>query len=110
MKVKFDNSYGEMELENNIRSIFDENVAGQIATDGEYYCIHFDHKSHQMYALTKAAEDTARALGHPLGEGEEAIFHGARVRGMTLAEERAYNEDSLCILVDLWGNIAVSED
>lgn len=29
---------------------------------------------------------------------------------MTPAEERAYNEDSLCMLVDLWGNIAVSED
>ena len=40
MKIVINKWYGELELENKIRSIFDINIAGQIADeDGKYYCI-----------------------------------------------------------------------
>lgn len=109
MKIKFNNYYSEMELEPKIRSIFDENIAGQIAEDGNYYCIHVDHKTHEKYALSKEAQQQANALGYILAEGKEAVFNGEKVRAMTRSEECAYNEDRLTACVDLWGNIAVDE-
>ena len=112
MKIKFNNHYGEMELESKIRSIFDTNIAGQIAEDGNYYIIHHDHKTHELYALTKKAEDEAQSLGYWLIEKgkTEAIFNGEKVRAMTFDEEMLWNEDRLTACVDLWGNIAVDEE
>ena len=110
MIIKFDNRYGEMELENKIRSIFDNNIAGQIATDGNYYIIHVDHKTHEKYALSKEAEEEANAIGYLLEEEEKAIFNGEKVRAMTYGEEMLYNEDRLTAYVDLWGNIEVDEE
>ena len=110
MIIKFDNRYGEMELENKIRSIFDNNIAGQIATDGNYYIIHVDHKTHEKYALSKEAEAEANAMGYFLEEEEKAIFNSEKVRAMTYGEEMLYNEDRLTACVDLWGNIAVDEE
>jgi hypothetical protein len=109
MMVKFNNHFGEMPLENAIRSIFDNHTAGQIATDGEYYCIHRDHKTHEHYALTREAEKQADSMGYPLNDGEEAVFHGEKVRAMTAYEENLYNQDNLLECVDLWGNIATEE-
>ena len=74
MRIKFDNDYGEMELENKIRSIFDNNIAGQIATDGNYYIIHVDHKTHKKYALSKEAEAEANAIGYFLEEEEKPFL------------------------------------
>lgn len=111
MKIKFDNHYGEMELENKIRSIFDNNIAGQIAEDGNYYCIHVDHKTHEKYALSKEANTEAMEMGYTLEEEEqETVFNGEKVRAMTFKEEMLYNEDNLTACVDLWGNIAVDEE
>lgn len=107
-KIKF-NYYGEIELENKIRSIFDITIAGQIAEDGNYYCIHVDNKTHEKYALSKESEAEAKAIGYPLEEGQEAVFNGEKVRAMTLEEEMLYNEDRLTACVDLWGNIAIDE-
>ena len=110
MIIKFDNHYGEMKLESKIRSVFDYNIAGQISTDGNYYLIHVDHKTHEMYALSKEAEAEADAMGYTLEEDEKAIFNGEKVRAMTYGEEMLYNEDRLPACVDLWGNIAVDEE
>lgn len=110
MEIKFNNNYGTMELENTIRSIFDQNIAGQIATDGNYYCIHLDHKTHEMYALTRETETKAKSLGYILEENQEAIFNGEKVRGMTYREAMDWNMDNLMAHVDLWGNIAVDEE
>lgn len=108
-KIKFNNHFGEMELEEKIRSIFDANIAGQIAENGNYYIIHVDHKTHEKYALSKKSETEAKALGYPLEEGQEAVFNDEKVRVMTFEEEILYNEDRLMACVDLWGNIAVDE-
>lgn len=108
--IKFDNYLGEIPLESAIRSIFDTLIAGQIATDGNYYCIHVDHKTHKKYALTKKAEDEARSLGYPLEYNQEAVFNCEKVRAMTEREEYLYNQDNLMAHVDLWGNIAVDEE
>lgn len=105
MKLTFDNPFGTMDLESKIRSIFDNSIAGQTATNGNYYCIHVDHKTKQLYALTREAHFLALSLGHLLEEGEVATFNGENVRGMTEKEERLYNEDRLVAYVDLWGNI-----
>ena len=109
MKINFD-SYGEMELETKIRSIFDRNIAGQIANDGSYYCIHLDHKTHKRYALSIYAHEEANSLGYTLEKEEEAIFNGEKVRAMTYDEEVLWNEDRLTANVDLWGNVAVDEE
>ena len=110
MIIKCDNHYGEIELENKIRSIFDNSIAGQIAIDGNYYIIHDDHKTHEIYALSKETEAEANAMGYPLEGEEKAIFNGEKVRSMTYEEEILYNEDRLTAHVDLWGNIAVDEE
>ena len=110
MMLKFNNHFGEMPLESKVRSIFDAQIAGQFATDGEYYCIHVDHKKHEYYALTREAERKADAMGYPLNEGETAVFNGEKVRAMTPHEENLYNQDRLTECVDLWGNIAVDEE
>lgn len=107
--VKFIN-YGKMKLENHIRSIFDINIARQIATDGNYYCIHIDHKTHERYAISREASMNAYSLGHILEEGQEAVFNGEKVRAMTYHELELYNEDRLLANVDIWGNIAVDDD
>ncbi len=111
MKIKFNNHFGEMELETKIRSIFDANIARQVAEDGNYYIIHADHKTHEKYALSKESEAEAQAMGYSLElENEaEAVFNGEKVRVMTFEEEILYNEDRLTAYVDLWGNISVDE-
>ena len=110
MKIKFDNHFVEMELETKIRSIFDTNIAGQIAEDENYYIIHVDHKTHKRYALSKESEAEVQAMGYSLEEEEENIFNGEKVRAMTFDEEMLWNEDRLTACVDLWGNIAVDEE
>lgn len=117
MKVVFDGFYiapngvsvsMEMELEPKIKSIFDENIAGDYATNGEYYVILSNHKTNGVYALTREAFEEALSLGRKLElDGEEAIFNGERVRAMTFGEECLYNEDNLYAKVDLWGNISM---
>ena len=101
--------YGTIPLEERPRSIFDQNIAGQFDTLGTYYVIHADHKTHKYYALTKENYFKFKAIGRILGENETAVFAGEKVRGMTFAEEQAWNEDRLAAHVDLWGNIAVDE-
>lgn len=112
--ISFKSYYGyvtEMELDEKLRSIFDHQVEGNYATDGQYYCIHVDHKTHKRYALTRDISLKAFELGHPLEtDGEVAVFNGEKVRAMTWDEERLYNEDRLMANVDLWGNIAVDEE
>ena len=110
MEVTFNNHFGTMPLETEIRSIFDRCCAGQIDINGNYYCIHTDHKTHEYYAMTVKNSHKAYELGRWLDDGEVAVFHGERVRAMTFEEERKYNEDRLLALVDLWGNIAVDEE
>ena len=109
MNVTFDNNYGSMPLEEKIRSIFDQNIAGQIDNKGNYYIIHVDHKTHKMYALTKESENKADSMGRPLEPNEEAIFNEEKVRGMEWEEERDWDMGNLMAHVDLWGNIAVDE-
>lgn len=105
MKLTF-KEYGEMELEPKIRSIFDCNIAGQYATDGNYYCIHLDHQTHKLYALTKESHFAATEMGHTLMENETALFGSEKVRGMTYIEEMKWNQDELFgVDIDLWGNI-----
>lgn len=109
-EVTITNGYGTMPLEEKPRSIFDDNIAGQHDTEGNYYCIHVDHKTHTKYAVSgKNTIAYHEAVGRPLEENEEAIFDGERVRGMTYSEECAWNEDRLMEHVDCWGNIAVDE-
>ena len=109
MKIKFDN-YGEIELEDKIRSIFDNHVAGQIAEDGDYYCVYVDHKTHEQYVLSIDAHTLAKGMGYHLEEEQEAVFNGEKVRAMTFDEEALWNEDKLTACVDLWGNVAVDEE
>lgn len=109
MKTTFIKNYGTMSIETEIRSIFDRNCAGQIDVNGDYYCIHTDHKTHEKYALLREDEYKTNSLGKKLEENENAEFHGEKVRGMTLEEEIMWNEDRLTALVDLWGNIAIDE-
>ena len=109
MNVTFDNRYGTMPLEEKIRSIFDEHIAGQIDTNGNYYCIHVDHKTHKYYAMTRENERNAEKIGRTLEPEEIAIFNGEKVRGMTWREEEEWNMYGLMAHVDIWGNIAVDE-
>ena len=106
MMVEFNNQFGTMLLEDKIRSIFDTHTAGQIATDGNYYCIHIDHKTREHYAVTRETEKQADLLGYPLDENEKATFNGEKVRAMTSYENNLYNQDRLMADVDLWGNVA----
>ena len=108
--VNFNNYLGKMPLENKIRSIFDTMAAGNVADDGQYYCIHTDHKTHEYYALTREAEKEAYNLGRTLQEDEVEIFNGEKVRGMSEYEDMLWNEDRLLAHIDLWGNIAVDEE
>lgn len=109
MNVKFDNKYGEMPLENKIRSIFDNAIAGQVATNGKYYVIHIDHLTYKLYALTSEADAEAREMGRELEAGKEAIFNGEKVRGITYEEEMRYNMGEFEANLDLWGNVEVTE-
>lgn len=109
MNVTFDNRYGTMPLEETIRSIFDTNIAGQEDTNGNYYVIHVDHKTHKMYAMTVENTRKAEEIGRTLEPEEEAVFNGEKVRGMTWSEEEEWNMDRLMSHVDIWGNIAVDE-
>lgn len=108
--VTFNNHFGIMPVETEIRSIFDRNCAGQIDTNGDYYCIHIDHKTHTMYAIPVEIEMQIKETGRILSENEIATFHNEKVRGMTYEEERLWDEDNLLACVDLWGNIAVDEE
>jgi hypothetical protein len=92
-----------------IRSIFDHQIAGTFDTNGNYICIHVDHKTHERYALSKEVSLKANELGHSLEENEAATFHGERVRGMTFREGMQDNEGNLMENTDLWGNVAVDE-
>ena len=92
-----------------LRSIFDRSIAGQIATDGNYYNILIDHKTHKPYTVTREVILETYKQGRPLKPNETATFLGEEVRGMTDIEEYLWNEDKLMEHVDLWGNIAVSE-
>lgn len=96
-------------VETEIRSIFDKVVAGQVADDGQYYCIHRDHVTKERYALTSEISLAMYEEGRTLQEGEYAIFKGEQVRGMTFEEEMLYNMDQLSADVDLWGNIKEEE-
>ena len=110
MRVTFNNHFGTMPVEETIRSIFDQCIAGQPDSEGVYYCIHSDHKTHEWYALSKENEARVQELGHPLNDEEGIVqFNGELVRLMTFEEECAYNEDRLMKHVDLWGNVAVDE-
>jgi len=89
--------------------MFDRAIAGQIATDGNYYDILIDHKTHKPYAVTREVILEAYKQGRPLQPNETATFLGEEVRGMTDFEENLWNEDRLMECVDLWGNVALSE-
>lgn len=100
----------QYELRSTITSIFDTEWAGQHGEDGNYYCLHIDHKTHKSYAVTRETELAFLETGRPLEYGEEAVFNGEKVRCMTYSEEMAWNEDHLLAHVDLWGNIAIEEE
>lgn len=108
-EVTITNGYGTMPLEEEPRSIFDTDIAGQTDAEGNYYCIHVDHKTHTKYAVSGKNTMKFHEIGRPLAENEEAVFNGERVRGMTFYEECVWNEDHLMAHVDCWGNIAVDE-
>lgn len=108
MVVKFEH-YGTMPIEINLRSIFDRVCAGQIATNGDYYCVHVDHKTHQCYALSKENEYKAILMGRTLVEGESDTFNRENVRGMTFDEECEHMEGRLLKLTDIWGNVCIDE-
>lgn len=105
MEITFNNHFGTIKLEGKLRSIFDNQVAGQTDINGDYYCIYADYKTKQFYALTRETGLALFTIGYPLEEGETATFNGENVRGMTFREECLYNEDRLIADVDLWGNI-----
>lgn len=107
MKVRFDNQYGEIPLENEIRSIFDNSIAGQFATNGNYYVIYIDHSTYKLYAITSETERKSMEIGRQLEAGEDAIFNGEKVRGITYEEEMRYNIGEFEANLDLWGNIEV---
>lgn len=107
--VTFHNTW-VMPLSEIVRSSFDHCIAGQIASDGNYYCIYSDHKTHENYAVTREVAYGFDALGRTLEEDEpETEIAGNLVRPMTWGEECEYNEDRLVMLVDQWGNICTDE-
>lgn len=103
----FPQPFSTLLVEDKVRSIFDQECAGQLDTGGDYYCIHIDHNIHEYYAVPKDINLKFRKEGCMLEEGEVAEFCGEKVRGMTIMEEVRWNTDTLSALVDLWGNIAV---
>lgn len=110
MNVTF-SFYGTMPLEENIKSIFDTQIAGQHDSNGRYLLIFVDAKDKEKYALTKESYRAAKKSGHVLEPNEKATFNGEHVRGMTFKEERAWDEGMLSdFLVDLWGNIGDSNE
>lgn len=102
VKIK---GYGKLPVKDTVNSIFDAKIAGQFADDGKYYCVHVNYKTGGYYALTKDSENEVMKQGRTLMENETATFLGTNVRGMTFEEERAYNEEQLGMLVDLWCNV-----
>ena len=98
-KIKFVEfaNFGYMPEEQTVRSIFDQNVAGWLDENGNYYHIRVDHKSHKHYAISAENEVRALQMGRNLDEGETAIFNGEPVRAMTYEEEKAYNKDNLML-------------
>ena len=105
MNITFPNHYGTMPLEKSICSIFDYDQAGQIDTNGDYYCIMGDHKTKEMYAMSVEDRFKADELGRTLEVDEYAIFNGEFVRGRTYSEELYESEGRLSANVDIWGNI-----
>ena len=108
--ANFPRPFNTLVVENRVRSIFDQDCAGQLDTYGGYYCIHVDHKTHECYAVPKDISLEFREGGRSLEEGEVAEFYGERVRGMTMQEAIRWNADILNAVVDLWGNIAIEEN
>jgi len=102
-------TYGTMPLQTQPLSIFDHSCAGQLDINDDYYVICINHKTHELYAVSKEGWHTFYKSGRPLEPGETGSFFGERVRAMTFREEMAYNEDRLLEHVDLWGNIAEDE-
>lgn len=76
MEITFNNHFGTIKLEEKLRSIFDNEVTGQIDINGDYYCIYADHKTKQLYALTRETGLALFTIGYPLEEGETATFNG----------------------------------
>ena len=110
MIVEFNNCYGNLPCENKVRSSFDFNIAGQIDTKGNYYCIYTDHKSHDRYCVTRETSMEFHSSGRTLELNEEPTeICGELVRPMTFNEERLYNEDALMANVDAWGNIEAND-
>lgn len=111
MQVTFPEYYNKtMTVEQRPRSIFDTNFAGQIDTNGEYYILYIDHKTHDKYAVHRDNDKAFRKIGRTLNDGEIDTFDGKRVRGMSFNEERLWDENRLMAHVDLWGNIAMDEE
>lgn len=102
-------AYGVMPQEKELRSIFDSLRAGQNDTNGNYYVIYYDYKTHELYALTVEDVNMMDAKGRTLHENEMEVFCGEKVRGMTFEEEVKWNRDELFALVDIWGNISVDK-
>ena len=103
--ITIEGSFGTIPLENKLHSIFDINVAGQIATDNKYYCIYKRWNENSYYAVTVATSDYTHLLGRILDYDEHDTFCGEKVRGMTRKEEELYNMDALNACVDIWGNV-----
>lgn len=93
-----------------VSSIFDTNWAGQIDTNGNYWCIMTDHKTHENYCVDRQVFHDLYMSGHSLDYGETAVFNGEEVRGLSSDEEQNYNMDRYIGLQDLWGNLSTNEE
>lgn len=90
-------------------SIFDQWIAGQNGTDGNYYVILIG-SNHEDYAVLRENYHDFLKKGKPLEPGETQEINGEISRGMTEEENINYNHgiyDSFHV-VDLWGNMRVA--
>ena len=109
MKVKF--NYGkELELREKQTSSFDISYAGMIGEDGKYYICLTDYKTHKHYCVQKGNHIEYDEKNVLTIFDEPRIICGNLVRAMTPEEERLWNEDRLLAVVDVFGNVSVTEE
>ena len=96
----------EMELSQNLHSIFDIHYGAGYGNNGEYLILFEDYATKKSYAVSREVWfDIEENCGRTLSEKETAKFCGEFVRGMTEEEERLWDMDMLNATVDIWGNI-----
>lgn len=94
-----------------VSSIFDTNWAGQHDTNGKYWCIMTDHKTHENYCVeSDVRHQFYMNAGRMLEYGETAVFNNEEVRGMSISEQMDYNMERVTGLVDCWGNLSTNSE